>query len=42
MYENLIPEAASELERGLFSSDLRAILQLLQIRLGALREIQDS
>jgi hypothetical protein len=42
MYETLIPEAASELERGLFSSDLRAILQLLQIRLGALREIQDS
>jgi hypothetical protein len=42
MYENLIPEAGSELERGLFSSDLRAILQLLQVRLRAVREIQDS
>jgi hypothetical protein len=32
-YEKLIPEAAGEQERDLFSSDLRAILQLLQVRL---------
>ena len=37
-YANLIPDDASEPERGLFSSDLRAILQLLQVRLGSTGE----
>jgi hypothetical protein len=38
LYVNLIPDDASEPERGLFSSDLRAILQLLQVRLGSTGE----
>ena len=33
LYDKLIPEAASEQERDVFSSDLRAILQLLRLRL---------
>jgi hypothetical protein len=37
-YEKLIPEAVSGPERELFSSDLRAILQLLQVRLGSTQE----
>jgi hypothetical protein len=35
LYANLIPETASEQERELFSSDVKAILQLLQVRLQA-------
>jgi len=38
-YEKLIPEAANESERELFSSDLRAILQLLQVRLGSAESV---
>jgi hypothetical protein len=35
VYESLIPTAVSQAERNLFSSDLKAILQLLQVRLGS-------
>jgi hypothetical protein len=42
LYENLIPEGTSKPQRELFSSDITAILQLLQVRLGALREIHGS
>lgn len=40
LYANLIPDDASKPERGLFSSDLRAILQLLQVRLGSTAEAE--
>jgi len=33
LYEELMPTGASETERKFFSSDLRAILQILQIKL---------
>src|ERR1700730_14003646 len=35
VYESLIPTAVSQAERNLFSSDLKAILQLLQVRPGS-------
>jgi hypothetical protein len=38
LYVNLIPEDMSEPAREMFSSDLRAILQLLQVRLGSIAE----
>ena len=35
VYESLIPTAVSQAERNLFTSDLKAILQLLQVRPGS-------
>jgi hypothetical protein len=38
VYESLIPGAVSEAEQSLFSSDVKTILQLLQVRLGPAAE----
>jgi hypothetical protein len=42
VYESLIPSAVSGAERNLFTSDLKAILQLLQVRLGPAGENRDD
>jgi hypothetical protein len=41
VYESLIPTNVSPAERNLFTSDLKAILQLLQVRHGPEGENQD-
>ncbi len=38
LYERLVPASTSDIERKLFIIDMKAILQLLQIRLGFSRE----
>ena len=42
VYESLIPSDLSGAERNLFTSDLKAILQLLQVRLGPARGNRDA